>query len=420
MAEVAAVDLRRVDDNESESANGRPRHSALLTAVVLSALVLIACSETHHTVGVFDEAQTGGMSGTSGTRAPNPQGGGGAAPIDDGSIGMLDAAVAIPDAAPQCTEVLATLRKPLNLYLMIDTNFLVADGGQWSKVQQGILAYSRNEAAAGTGLGLRLIDPPPSIPLLPLDSLACQPGTYSRENDMIDTSVVTQPLPTNVDEISDVLNVVTGSLTTPLDPALQGAIDLAFSLKNRRPDEEQAVVLMSDAFLDFSCATTTEQLIQSAALGRNEYGIRSYMLELLDPTIFLLPDLAQFAGTFIPLDPVAAAGGTDRARSFNLSEDDPAVLAERLLEIQRDAEPCEYALPSGMDWSELLLAVDTGVGPGPLPRLNDEVECGVGGGAFISYVDPIAGTVWAKACATSCQAIKSLRRDPLWIIGCDL
>jgi hypothetical protein len=417
MAEVAAVDLRRVDDNESGKANERLRHSALYTAVMLGVLALIACSETHHTVGVFDEAQSGG---TSGTRAPNPQGGtggGGAAPIDDGSIGTLDAAVAIPDAAPQCTEVMATLRKPLNLYLMIDTNFLVADGGQWSKVQQGILEYSRKDEAAGTGLGLRLIDPPPSIPLLPLGSPACEASTYSRASS---AAVNTQPLPTNIDEITNALSIVTGTLTTPLDPALQGALDLAFSLKNARPDEEQAVVLLSDAFLDLSCATSSEQLIQTAANGRNSFGIRSYMLELLDPTILLLPDLAQFAGTFIPLDPVAAAGGTDRARSFNLSEDNPAVLAERLLEIQHDAEPCEYAVPSGMDWSELLLAVETPGGPGPLPRLSDEIECGVGGGAFISYVDPTTGAVWAKACASSCQTIKNLGRDPLWIIGCDL
>jgi len=419
MAEVAAVDLRRVDDNESEKANGCLRHSALFTAVLLSALALFACSETHHTVGVFDvEAQTGGGSGT---RAPNPQAGtggsGGTAAIDDGSIGTIDAAVAIPDAAPQCMEVMPTLRKPLNLYLMIDTNFLVADGGQWSKVQQGILEYSRKDEAAGTGLGLRLIDPPPSIPLLPLGSPACEASTYSRASS---SSVNTQPLPTNIDEITNVLGVVTGSLTTPLDPALQGALDLAFSLKNARPDEDQAVVLLSDAFLDLSCATTSEQLIQSAAQGRNEFGIRSYMLELLDPTIFLLPDLAQFAGTFIPLDPVAAAGGTDRARSFNLSEDSPAVLAERLLEIQHDAEPCEYAVPTGVDWSELLLAVEAPDGPGPLPRLSDEIECGVGGGAFISYVDSTTGAVWAKACASSCQTIKRLGRDPLWMIGCDL
>jgi hypothetical protein len=414
MAEVAAVDLRRV----AENANERLRHSARLLAVLLGMLALAGCSETHHTVGVFDvNAQT---SGTSGMRAPNPQGGtggGGGQPIDGGgSVGVVDAALPIPDAAPQCTEVLPTLRKPLNLYLMIDTNFLVADGGQWNKVQQGILAYSRKDEAAGTGLGLRLIDPPPSIPLLPLGSPACEAGTYSRASS---AAVNTQPLPANIDEISNALSIVTGSLTTPLEPALQGALDLAFSLKNARPDEEQAVVLLSDAFLDLSCGTSAEQLIQTAAEGRSNK-IRSYMLELLDPTILLLPDLAQFAGTFIPLDPVAAAGGTHRARSFNLSADDPSTLAERLLEIQHDAEPCEYALPSGMDWNDLLLAVDTGVGPGPLPRLTDEIECGVGGGAFISYVDPTTEATWVKACDTSCQTIKSIGRDPLWIIGCDL
>jgi hypothetical protein len=430
MAEVAAVDLRRVSELE------QLRHSAVLAAgrghecfrLVLArcmqlaalAFALIACSEAHHTVGVFDGKAVTGDAG--GMRAPNPPpeagtGGSTAPPIDDGAIGTFDAA--IPDAAPQCADsVLPTLRKRLNLYLVIDTNFLVADGGQWDKVQQGILEYARDEEAAGTGFGLRLIDPPLALPIPLPGCPACDPSMYSLASD---AAASTQPLPSNIDEITSALSFSVSSLTTPLDPALHGVLDLAFSLKNARPDQEQAVVLLSDAFLDLSCATTSEQLIQTAANGLNNFKIRSYMLELLDPTPPLLPDeiFQMFNGTFIPLDPVASAGGTGFARSFKLSTEDPLELAKRLLEIQHDAEPCEYALPSGTSWDELLLAVDTGVGPGPLPRLAGEAECGNNGGAFISYVDPTSGTTWAKACDRSCMTIKDLERDPLWIVGCD-
>lgn len=437
MAEVAAVDLRHV----GERTDKRLKHSALLIAeracfrraivrfIHLSSLAvaftLLACSASHHTVGVFDvNAVTGGSSGM---RAHNGQAGtggvgSGGTPIDDGSVGTLDAGPApIPDAAPQCMVVLPARPKRLNLYLMVDTNFLIADGGQWDKVKQGILDYARSEEAAGTGLGMRLIDPPLSIPFFPLGSGACEPSTYMMTSD---AAIVAQPLPANLDEITRVLGTaVTGSLTTPLGPALQGALDLTFSLKNTLPDEEQAVVLLSDGFLDLSCTTSPQQLIQTAKNGRELYNVRSYMLELLDPTLQFLPSeiTDNFPdGTIIPLDPVASAGGTHHARSFNVSAEDPSALARDLLEIQRDAQPCEYALPDGTPWEELLLAVDTGVGPGPLARLNDSTECGSSGGAYLSYIDPVSGTQWAKACDTSCLTIKEIALDPLWIVGCDL
>lgn len=416
MAEVAAVDLRRA----GEPANGRLRHLALVMAVLACALG--ACSDARHTVGVFDvNAVSDGTGGMRDVPRAGNSGSGGTLPIDDGSTGFPDAA--IPDAAPQCADdVIPTERRRLNMYLLIDTNFLVTTGGEWDKVQQGILDYSRREEAEGTGLGLRLIDPDALLANIPIlsniigwatNTPVCAPATYSNASD----AVAEAPLPTHVAQLTSELTNVTASVTTPLGPALEGALALTFSWKNQRPDEEQVLVLLSDAFLDFSCGTTAEELAASAAYGVNSYGIRSYMIELLNP-VPLLPD--QIAGgTLIPLDPVAAAGGTGRARSFNLGGEDASVLADRLLEIQRDAEVCEYALPADHAWDEALLAVDTGVGPGPLARLSDASECGVNGGAYVRYVDPTNGTTWARACPTSCAAITASARAPMWIIGCD-
>lgn len=403
------------------------RHSGVLTlerararhafVVLAFAFALSACSETTHTVGVSDVNAVSNTSGAGGQ--PPRQGGtggmggsGGTTPIDDGSIGLPDAA--IPDAAPQCADnVVPALQKRVNLYLMIDTNFLVADGGLWDKVRRGILDYAEREEAAGTGLGLRLIDLPDDILSnvpLPLGSEACDPSWYSRATSR---AVEQQQLPLNIDQITRTLGSVTSTFTTPLAPALEGAIDLAFSFKNTRPDEEQAVVLLSDAFLDLSCTSTASQLVEIAAKGR-AMQVRSYMIELLNP-VQILP----IGGTIIPLDPVAAAGGTNRARSFNLSNDAPSALADRLLEIQRDVQVCEFALPADATWDEAWLAVDTGVGPGPLTRLAGEHECGEFGGSYVTYVDPTSDTTWVRACPTSCLAITASARPPVWIVDCD-
>jgi hypothetical protein len=411
MAEVAAVDLRRVGEQLGE----RPRHKRALAALAL-AVALSACSRVTHTVGEHD---VNAVSGVSGMRSPPFSGGNGGnagdTPIEDGSTGLPDAA--IPDAAPQCADnVVAAQQKHLNLQLMVDTNFLVADSGLWDKVQRGILDYAQREEAAGTGLGLRLIDLPDdilSMVPLPLGSEACDFNWYARATP--NGAVAQQPLPANLAQLQSTLSNVRSTFTTPLAPALTGGIELAFSLKNTRPEEEQVVVLISDAFLDLSCTSTPGELINAAAEGLAVKRIRSYMIELLQNPLPILP----VTGTIIPLDPVAAAGGTSHARSFHLNNDSARVLADRLLEIQRDAAVCEYALPGDAVWDEAWLAVDTGVGPGPLARLNDASECGVTGGSYVTYVDPTSGTTWARACPNSCAAIKASARPPVWIVDCD-
>jgi hypothetical protein len=423
MAEVAAVDLRRVGERLDERIRqsgvlmverARVRHACVVLAL---AFALSACSEMTHTVGVSDVNAVSNASGAGG--GPPKQGGsggtsggGGTAPIADGSIGVPDAA--IPDAAPQCADnVIDAPQKRVNLNLVVDTNFLVAGSALWSKVRRGILDYAQRDEAAGTGLGLRLIDLPDDILSnvpLPLGSQACNHIFY------LGATVAQEPLPASVEQLTRTLDTVTSTFTTPLAPALQGAIEYAFSLKNSRPDEDQVVVLISDAFLDLSCTSTAGQLADLAASGRGK-GIRSYMIEVLQDPLQILP--SALTGTIIPLNPVASAGGTGRARSFHLTNDPSSDLADRLLEIQRDARVCEYALPSDAAWEEAWLAVDTGVGPGPLARLAHPSECSATGGAYVTYVDPTNGTTWARACPTSCAAISASARPPVWIVDCD-
>jgi hypothetical protein len=420
MAEVAAVDLRRVGERLGERmrlsgvltiGSARVRHAFIALAF---AFALSACSETTHTVGVSDVNAVSNTSGTGGRQGGTggSSGTAGTTPIGDGSIGVPDAA--IPDAAPQCADnVIAAPQKRVNLNLMVDTNFLVAESALWGKVQRGILDYAQRDEAAGTGLGLRLIDLPEDILSnvpLPLGSYACNSNWYSSP------TVAQEPLPTTIAQLTQTLDTVTSTFTTPLAPALQGGIEYAFSMKNTYPDEDQVVVLISDAFLDLSCTSTAGQLADLAAAGRAK-GVRSYMIEVLQNPLQILPSV--LTGTIIPLDPVASAGGTSHARSFHLTDDPSSVLADRLLEIQRDARVCEYALPSDAAWDEAWLAVDTGVGPGPLARLTNANECGATGGSYVTYVDPISGTTWARACPTSCAAINASARPPVWIVDCD-
>lgn len=419
------MDLRRVGEivhTRARSATGRSareraRHgcSAFAAVALFAVISCVACSEQQHTVGIYDLNAEGGTGGRAHLNAGTGGDGDGAPSTGDGSTSFVDAAIPIPDAAPQCAQSVApTVRKRLDLYFLIDTNFFASASENWQKVVQGIRGYSQRDESAGTGLGLRVIDPPPPQ-LLPLgQDPTCDPNTYSRVSAVIGPD----PLPANVQEIADALSNVTASVTTPLDPALAGGIRLAASRKAAYPDREQAVVMISDAFFDFSCGSSVTDLVQTAEQGLSRNRIRSYMVELvvepLGPFMPILDGLP--VPTKIAFDPIAAAGGTQHARTLHMQDDSASDLADTLLEIQRDAEPCDYLLPDDMDWDDTLLAVDTGAGPGPVPRLSSEAECGPIGGA---YLDSSTGTSWARACPASCAAIKATARPPVWIVGCD-
>lgn len=405
MAQVAAVDLRRA--------------FVITTWSVLGAL---GCSDAQHTVGVYD-VSLAGRSGA-GASPAGRAGDGDREPFGDGAVGAIDAA--IPAPVPECADdVMPTTRKTLGLYLLVDTNFIARGNENWNKVVQGIRQYSRRPEAEGTTVGLRIINPPPPT----LDSFlagggpACQPGTYATPT----VAIGPEPLPANVEALSAALSNATLSIATPLTVALEGAITHAFSLENSYPDQDKAVVLISDAFLDVSCSPIARQLVNpqeladAAARGLRR-GIPSYMIQLDVPAPDLWPlpfnPLEPWLdGIVVPLDPVAVAGGTRRAYTIDMEQDSAADISDTLLGIQRDAEPCDYRVPDGVPWEELRLAVDTGVGPGPMPRLASEGECADAGGA---YLDTSSGVAWARACPASCAAIRATAREPLWLVDCAL
>jgi len=338
-----------------------------------------------------------------------------AAPTSGGAVAPLDAA--IPDANLACANgITPTVPKALGIYLLVDTNFIARGNEHWPKVVQGITEYSRRKEAEGTSLGLRVIDPPLITPSLNIQDWvrdACVPERYD------DPSVPVGPLPENVDRIASALTDITLSVTTPLKAALEGALTYASSLKAAHPEEDKALVLITDGFLDLSCATNAQDLAEIALRYRGQ-GVSSYMVELLvpPPEIWPLPITIPFweQGTLIPLDPVARAGGTGEARSLDMETESASDLADKLIEIQRHASGCAYWLPSDKTYDEVLLAIDTGFGPAPLPRLNDASECGANG----AYMEQEGSPPLIRACPESCDGIFASGRAPIWIDDCNL
>jgi hypothetical protein len=241
---------------------------------------------------------------------------------------------------------------------------------------------------------------------------SCAPETYAAAT----VSAGDAPLPANATTVQRTLNDFTlpTDFIAPLGPALEGAVRYARSRSSSFEDQPQAVVLFSDGFADLACMTG-QQDMESIARAGAQAGVRTFVVELATaPNIIsMIPVLNVL--TLVQLDPVASAGGTGTARTLDLLGDSPDDVEQLLLQIQREAQPCDYALPDGASWGEVQLAINTGAGPRPLTALSDATACDASGGVFL---DASGSTPWARACPASCAAIQASTLAPVWLRGC--
>lgn len=412
MARVALVDLPHNPQYVSSNM-GVVRQGWQTGSIALACLCALACSDVKHSVGTLNVASTaarsgagagaaqagsaGASSGTAGTGA------GSAVPVGGGGTGTgFDVDAALPEAVPECAaNAVPSVAKRLDLYFMVSGNLVTTFTGVGAKLTSGISEYVDRDSSAGVGLGLDFYG---------FDT--CDSSAYS----LPEAPVGVDPLPSNADAIHRTLdnNAVSAEIIPPaLAAALEGAVAYSRSRANVRPGQtQQAVVLFSDGFLDLACASSSRSMAEIAAAGL-PVGVRTFIVEL--SAIALDIPLFPIGMPLVALDPVAAAGGTGSARTIDLVRDTPADIADLLVSIQRDAQPCDYTLPDGTTWGDAQLAIDTGAGPRPLAMLDDVSACGPSGGVFL---DESSGTSWARACPASCQAIRASERSPVWLIGC--
>jgi hypothetical protein len=381
---------------------------------LLATVLLCGCADQTHVIGTIDRQQTP-LDGNGGfppvTGAPVAGAAAGEAPSSAGtgqSSGMpgaqagdpLPAPVIAPDGCEFTTAPAAGRR--LDMYLMVDGIITQSITGAWDNVRRGIMAYVGDARAAGTGVGLRVF------------GLQCSAQSYAMPDAEVDL------LPGNAEAVRDALPRIPFN-ASPMLPALQGAILHARSRAGWYPEWRQIVVMITDGFPDPTCFSGREEVLTAAqdglAGGAGAPPVPTYVIGVREPSIPNPFDpLAELGLVDDELDMLASAGGTTAARHSNISEP-PQTLADALLEIQRDAEPCEYAVPEGVDPAQWTLSVDHGGSPPLLlPRVAGADGCADGG----YYFDQPDTPGWAIACPRSCQQIKASGRRALSLSGCDL
>jgi hypothetical protein len=346
-----------------------------------------------------------GAAGTTNATTSMPGGSDGSGQGQAGVTGLLGPAAPPPGVACAATSTMPATLRQVDLYLMVDTNISIPLSGAWDNVRNGLSRYVDDRCAAGVGVGVRYF------------GVDCTAMTYATPT----TPVAL--LPKNADAIKQQIPSKP-FMASPTLPALQGALTYAQSRANAYPDSKQVVVLLSDGFFDWICQGPN--LVQSVFTGTSTgttvtrpTGTTAYVVALDAPNLAGVAGLAQLLDPVIrfqPLDSIAQAGGTAKARHIDLQAS-ATVFAHTLVDIQHDAQPCDYAVPDEVraDPSAMTIGLrDANGAQTALPLVTDASACGNGG----YYLENPASPSWAMLCPATCSAVKTRCDEVVWVTGC--
>jgi hypothetical protein len=266
-----------------------------------------------------------------GTPDAGTAGSGGIGEFDSGSN---EDALPNPDAACGLITEQGTAT-PVNLYIMLDKSQSMV-GTKWDGAKAGLAAFVNDPASEGVRVALRFFPrDPDAVP-------ACDQAAYAPP--IVDFA----PLPQNAAPIIDAVNAETPSgFSTPIYPALGGAILKSIEVAENNPGERSAVLLITDGAPEGPAPTCggvdPEDPAVIAALAAAGVDFDPPVLTF----VVGLPGVNQaFANQ------VAVAGGTDAA--ILVSNTNVEVEFQNALsKVRGKAVSCEYQIPEQVTGGEV-------------------------------------------------------------------
>jgi len=233
-----------------------------------------------------------------------------------------------------------------------------------------------------------------------MDYASCEPAAYARPAVAIDT------LPGNASAFTDALRAAHPLGTTPLSPALSGAINYIRARAAQRFDRRAVVVLVSDG-LPTVCfgdapVTTPQQAVAHAAQRALEG--RTGAPKVISYVIGI--HAADGTDLMTGLDEIALAGGSQRAFAVDASGDVRSELSAALSSIHDASGACRFRMPSEiasgqLDWTHLRVQIGGASPVQLLARVADHDRCeGVAYGWFADGEDTVA------LCPFSCNELQ--------------
>lgn len=321
---------------------------------------------------------SGGGSGSGGLVGFGSTSGSGGGLNDTGVNDVID-----PDGGCFYTSEQGTAT-PLHLFIAMDKSSSML-GFKWDAAKAGLTAFVKDQASAGVYVGLKF------FPRAPDATPACDQKAYS----ITDTPFAV--LPGNAAAIEAALAAATpDGLSTPVYPALGGAILKGIELAQNNPGHTSAVLLVTDGVPQGPAATCqgvdptlTSEIAKLAATGLAfNPPVSTYVIGL--------PGVDQaFANA------VAQAGGSTSAilvSNTNVQKE----FQDALAKVRGQALPCEYEIPEKVQKGEIaynLVNVALTPGGGSLQKLLQTQDCNAGGDWYYTSTTPKKIVLCPSTCA---------------------
>jgi hypothetical protein len=278
--------------------------------------------------------------------------------------------------------------KPVNLYIMFDKSSSMA-GTKWEAAKAGLTAFVEDPSSAGTKVALRF------FPRMPDAVPACDQQAYQ------EPTVDFTPLPDGAPAIVAALGAeAPDGFSTPIYPALGGALLEGIAVAQANPGEVSAVLLVTDGAPEGPAAMCAgvdpedpQVLADLAATGAGfAPPVATYVVGL--------PGVDQSTANAI-----AAAGGTDEAilvASTNVESEFQSALSK----VRGDALPCAYEVPPEVQSGEIglgLVNVEVTQPGGEAETVPFDPACDGEGWHF----DDVASPTAIELCPASCAQLEA-------------
>lgn len=270
---------------------------------------------------------------------------------------------------------------PLSLYVMLDKSMSMET--RWDRAMSGLKAFLNDSKSGGINIALGFFPRPPGAEecnseyyLAPAVDFGLLPGHASKLVAAIDA------------ERPD-------GRSTPVFPALGGAIRKAMALAQTAKDEKRAasaaVLLVTDGEPEGQCKDDHDAIAAHAKNGLAK-DVRTFVVGL--------PGVNRDFANLI-----ASAGGTEKAIVIE-SNDVEGQFQKALADVRGQALPCEYALPDQVLRGDIAIGqvnvVWTHGGSKDTETIPKTSDCSQGGW---QYDDPAKPST-ILLCPSTCAAIK--------------
>ena len=300
-----------------------------LSTFTLYAAALAACAPDSSINSSTNSTSTGSGAGSVGNGGSGGEGGGslfgdGGPPGNDGSID--------PDAA--CGSVREKGKgTPLSLYIAFDKSSSMTTGNKWDYAKAGLGAFVDDPVSAGTSVALNFFP-------LPSES-TCDASNYKAP------VVPFGDLPTNAQPVKDAIAAeMPNGFSTPIYPALGGALLTCIDTLAQKPGTSCAVLLVTDGAPSgpaMTCGTVNpEDPAVIAGLAANALALKNVLTFVIG-----LPGIPKTVA-----DQIAVGGGTDAAilvGNTNVQQEFQNALAKA----RGKALPCEFQMPEKVATGEI-------------------------------------------------------------------